>query len=377
MRRRRFYFLEPSKVGRQHITLIAGYLAALVSSDRIRSGLEIHFCSSPSTRACLPPELAARVQCSSVPVMDPEKRRLLLKTLVEFGVTAGYLFRLRRGDVLFVSCLLPTTLLLVEWLNMILRRPGVFVSLHGEVEGIFEESTQRLQSFGFWILKWLRGRRANGPTRLVVIDDFIKARLAADFPANIASSDVFVVHHPILPVAVDAPLGGMRRACFIGYRSRFKGFPHFEEYARSMPGQRFLAIGGGKVDDLSAGTSSALDGEAGYFQAIGGCDLAVFPYVHGYTASLSAAALDALATGVHIVATDRACFRSLAEYFGPGFVTVCESPERLGIALHDAALWRLSQGRGARMQKLEESKYGIAAVGRAFEQLVFSPPKAA
>ena len=113
MRRRRFYFLEPSKVGRQHITLIAGYLAALVSSDRIRSGLEIHFCSSPSTRACLPPELAARVQCSSVPVMDPEKRRLLLKTLVEFGVTAGYLFRLRRGDVLFVSCLLPTTLLLV------------------------------------------------------------------------------------------------------------------------------------------------------------------------------------------------------------------------------------------------------------------------
>jgi glycosyltransferase involved in cell wall biosynthesis len=378
MRRPRFYFLEPSKVGSQHITLIAGYLDALVASEAISGSREIHFCSSASTRAALPRDLSARVRFASVPVMDPEKRRLALKTLVEFAVVARYLVALRRGDVLFVSCLLPTTLLLVEWLNRLLRRRGVYVSLHGEVEGLFEESTQRMQSFGYWILKWMRGRKPHGPTRLVVIDDFIKERLLRDFPAHLAADDLFVVHHPVLPVAVPAAPGGApASACFIGYRTRFKGFPHFERYAREIPGRRFVAIGGGKAEDLTAGATVAFEGEQGYFRAIGQCDLAVFPYVSGYTASLSAAALDALATGVHIVATDRACFRGLAEYLGPDFVTLCESPESAGSALRDPSLWERSKDRLARLQKLEHSKFSLAAVRQAFERLVAAAPQPA
>ena len=374
MRRPRFYFLEPSKIGRQHITLIAGYLAALVASARIGAGRDIYFCSSPSTRACLPPELVGRVWHSTVPVMDPEKRRLFIKTLVEFAVVARYLIGLRRGDVLFVSCVLPTSLLLVEWLNRVLRRPGVFISLHGEIEGVFEESTQGIQSFGYWVLKWLRGRKPHGPTRLVVIDDFIKDRLVAEFPSHIAAEDVFVVHHPVLPVALlEPPAGAQAPVCFIGYRTRFKGFTYFERYARENPGRRFLAIGGGKVDDLTSATTSVFEGDVGYFRAIGQCGLAVFPYVSGYTASLSAAALDALATGVHILATDRACFRGLAEYFGPEFVTVCASPEEVGAALRDPSLWDLSGNRTSRLQVLEQSKYSLDAVRQAFEQIVFAP----
>ncbi len=376
MRKPRFYFLEPSKVGRQHITLLAGYLDALVASESIGAERDIYFCSSPSTRAALPRDLSGRVRFSTVPVMNPEKRRLALKTLMEFAVIARYIAALRRGDVLFVSCVLPTTLLLVEWLNRLVRRPGVFVSLHGEVEGLFEESTQRIHSFGYWALKWMRGRKPHGPTRLVVIDDFIKERLVAEFPSCFAAECIFVVHHPVLPVAVPGgSAAGSKSACFIGYRTKFKGFAHFERYAAENPGRRFLAIGGGKVEDVTAGTTTIFSGEDGYLRAIGQCDLAVFPYVSGYTASLSAAALDALANGVHIIATDRACFRSLAEYFGPEFVTVCASPEQAGAALRNSSIWELSGQRLARLKKLEESKFGIAAVRRAFEHLVSASPR--
>jgi len=68
--------------------------------------------------------------------MNPEKRRLVLKSLVEFCVVFRRMLALRRQDILLVTCVLPTSLILIEWANRLLRRRGVHVVLHGDIEGI-------------------------------------------------------------------------------------------------------------------------------------------------------------------------------------------------------------------------------------------------
>src|SRR2546426_407081 len=148
MERRRFYFLEPSKVASQHITLIEGYLTALSSSPSIIGNFELFLCASRSTLASLPGALTSRFRFRPIPVMNPEKRRQTLKTLLELFVVLRWLGRLRQGDVLFISCIFPTTLWLLELANRLLRRTGVHVVLHGEVEGLFAKSQQRFQSIG-------------------------------------------------------------------------------------------------------------------------------------------------------------------------------------------------------------------------------------
>ena len=282
----------------------------------------------------------------------------------------AYLIRMRRGDRLLVTCLLPSTLLLVEWANRILRISGAHVVLHGEVEGLFDPAPQNSLSFGYWVSRWIRLRKPGSAIRLVVLDDFIRERLLAAFPENIAAADVAVLHHPILPVVRPGPVaGGPPTACFIGYRTKFKGFDQFVKLAKDHPTCRFLAIGGGKVEDMSAKDVQPSRSDQGYLSAIAGCDVAMFPYVSGYTCSLSAAALDALATGVHIIATDRPFFQSAALSFGSEFITVCSSTEDASKLLHDPAVWTRSRHRDQRLEQLSRSKYGLNAVRCAFETL--------
>jgi hypothetical protein len=49
--------------------------------------------------------------------------------------------------------------------------------------------------------------------------------------------------------------------------------------------------------------------------------------------------------------------------------------EQAGAALREPSVWELSSNRAARLRALEESKYGLAAVRRAFEQLVAAAPQ--
>ena len=99
MARRRFIFLEPSKVGSQHITLIEGYLRALLSSDAVRRTFELVFWASDSTAAALSSTTRGAIRHVSIPVMNAEKRRLIRKTCVECYVVVRCLLSMRRGDV--------------------------------------------------------------------------------------------------------------------------------------------------------------------------------------------------------------------------------------------------------------------------------------
>jgi len=370
---KRFFFVEPSKVGPQHITMIEGFLRALTSSERLARTHALIFVSSRSSFAHLSADLQANLHHEAVPVMNPEKRRLILKTFVEFFVVLRYLLKMRSGDLLFVSCVLPTTLLALEYANRVLRRTGFHVTLHGEVEGLFDRSLQRISSYGYWVALWLRRRRPDSMLSLVVIDDFIKQRLLAEFPDKFSDAQISVVHHPITAFVGSAAgrQPPVRPAvCFIGYRTRFKGFDQFEELAGTVPGLRFIAIGGGTVLDIPGGEPRRLDGTAEYIQAIADCSVALFPYVGGYTASLSAAVLDALSAGVHVLATRRACFVALADYFGSNYVTLYDSTEEAASILNNAE-WVARQAtlQTQRLARLTTSRYDIASIRSCFEQL--------
>jgi hypothetical protein len=371
MSRRRFYFVEPSKVGSQHITLIEGYLRALISSTALKQSFDLLFCASRSTAAAL--STATREEIKHVPirVMNPEKRRLILKTLLECYVVTRFLFTKRREDILFVSCVLPTTLLFLEACNRLLRRRGFFVVLHGEVEGLFDKSFQHPRSFGFWVLQWMRLRRRGSTLSLVVIDDFIKRRLLREYPGKLSDIDIFVVCHPISPLArPQSPTSGVPSICFIGYRTAFKGFDQFMHLSGLVPGAAFVAIGGGKVENVQSAQSTPISGSERYLGEISKCNVALFPYVAGYTCSLSAAAVDALSAGAYIVATDRPCFTGLQEYFGPEVITIYSSAAE-AVAMLSQPRW-LEERRSdnaRRLEQLLESKYGLNAVRASFEKL--------
>jgi glycosyltransferase involved in cell wall biosynthesis len=382
MRRRRFLFIEPSKVGSQHITLIEGYLRALLASEQLSRSFELSFLAADSTFAALSSAVRGAVRHIRIPVMNPEKRRLVRKTCVECYVVLRCLLRMRRGDVLFVSCVLPTTLLVLEACNRVLRRRGLFVELHGEIEGLFDRSMQGVRSFGFWVLQWMRLRRRGSLLSLVVIDDFIKSRLLQEYPGKLSVADIFVVHIPVsqlalapMPAAEHAPGDGPgahapATVCFIGYRGRLKGFDQFMQLSESAPAASFVAIGGGKVEDVRSSHSTPIVGSDAYLSAIASCSVALFPYVAGYDCSLSAAALDALSAGVCIVASERACFVSLQQYFGSDMVTVCDGAAAMTALLRDRA-WLDSRraGQARRLERLAASKYGPDSVRTAFEAL--------
>ena len=374
MHRRRFYFVEPSKVGDQHITLIEGYLRALLQSAAVNGSFELVFGASPSTFASLPADMRREVKHEPVPVMNPERRRLARKTFVEFVVVVKYLMRLRAGDVLFVSCVLPTTLLFLELLNRWFKRK-FFVVLHGEIEGLFDPSSQRVTSFGFWASQWLKRRGAASTIKIVVIEDFIMRRLLDAYPEKFTDANVFVVHHPIH--AMDpgqSPTRGRIAVCFVGYRTRHKGFDSFVQLSEAVTDVDFLAIGNRTVQNVRSGeVRSIAGGDYGYLREIAQCAAAIFPYSAGYTCSLSAAALDALAAGVHIVATNRPCFVSLREHFGAAAITVVDSMSDTIVLLKSAAwlkenLARRSQRRAAVLS----SRFGLSSVKGEFERLVSS-----
>jgi hypothetical protein len=367
----KFYLVEASKVGRQHITLLDGYVRALKAADLGAIGYEFIFAAHEGTFESLPLDSRNGLAYLKIHVMDPERRRLVRKSLLEAATVLRLLLKARSNDIILVTCLLPPALILLEFANRLLRRRNLHVVLHGEVEGLYDRSLRKPSSFGYWIWKWLCWRSKHSRIGLVVIDDFIRDRLLKDFTGKIEPRQVQVLHHPIIPPEERADLSPTPRACFIGYRTPFKGFPDFQTLKDVCAGTDLLAIGGGVVEDLRTGQHQTLNGTSGYLKAISGCDVAVFPYRGGYDTSLSAAALDALATGVHMIATRRPCFQALASYFGPGCITLYEERTQLGQLIGDPDRLRaLSSARSERLAGLSGSKYGLAAVKDAFLRFI-------
>lgn len=369
MKRPRFYFLEASKVGTYHITLIDGYLAALAASSIVTS-YDFLFCAHESLWRNLSTAVRAKIAHRAIPVVNQDRHHVVRKSLLEFWVVLRHILRLRRGDVLFISCLIPSALLLVELANRLLRKRNIFVVIHGEIEAPYNGERQSWRKIGYWAERWIAARRKDSLISVVVIDDFIKTNLLARFPGTFKEDAVFVVHHPVSAITVPRPHDGAPTACFIGYRSAAKGFDEFRRLASAHPAVRFIAIGGGKVEDVSTGRIQPLGSGNAFHQAVAGSAVALFPYLSAYDCSLSAAVLDALSCGVHIAATPRACFESLAAAFGPDAVSICRDRAEFDALLSDPQrVAALRQGQQGRLCNLEQSKYGLQQVKNDFELL--------
>lgn len=367
--RKRLIFVEPSKVDKYHITLIDGYLAALMSSPVLKAAFDVTAWLSQSTHDNLSVAVRQSVQYRPIPVIHQDKHHVVRKSLLEFFVMARCLMSLRPGDVALVSCLMPTALLLLEILNGFLRKPGLFVVIHGEIDGLVEGRREHWRSIGHWATRWAEWRSRSSRISIVVIDDFIKDALLRS--EVVAPADLHVVHHPI--TAVPGITGSGQDAhsvCFVGFRTKSKGYGDFEAASGRHPGLQFVVIGKGWVEVLGSGAARPLQGNQGFLEAIGKCAVALFPYTDGYSATLSAAALDTLSAGVHIVATSRPFFLALANYFGSDFVTIYDGEEMLDRLLADQAwLAERQAGQMNRRAALETSKYGMDSVQHELETL--------
>jgi len=369
--RRVIHFVEPSKIGTYHISLIQGYLDALIGSGALTSRYEVILHASASTYENLSAAVRARVNFHRIAVISQDRRRLILKSLLELYAVVRVLLRRARGDIVFVSCVMPSALFLIELLASTFRTAAFFVVIHGEVEGLFQPTVGNLGSYGFWVLKWLQIRKADSPLRIVVLDDFVKCNLLAELGSKFAFGEISVIHHPIAARAAAKPnVVGDITLCFVGYRTPAKGFERFAAASGRHPDLKCIAIGSGRIENLRQGTFAPLENVDAYFRAISGCAAAVFPYVTGYSCALSAAVIDAISCGVHIIATNRPCFESLRAYFGANVVTIFGSQKELDLLLdHKEWLRELSRHQEQTIEMLKHSKYGIEAVRASFEAL--------
>jgi hypothetical protein len=370
------YVVEPSKVRYQHIFVIDGYLRAICAAADDLTGWNVQFWGSRSTIAALSPKASQGCEMRSVPVMDPEKKRLIRKCLLEVAVVLSCMIRMRRRDTLIITCLLSPALMLLQTIATLLPRRNVFVVLHGELEwlGPSPPDSAGVTTVGYWAKKWLWLRRPDSPMKLIVLDGFIRDRLLQEHPADFRGDGLWAVRPPVVPLR-DAQCqaleqGRPAKICFVGYRTRFKSFDNFLLCVAGHPDWQFLAIGGGAEVDVRTGEKRALDSNEDYLAAIAACDVALFPYDAGYSMSLSASGLDALIAGVHIVALERPFFVGLRDALGEDVVTVWRNMAEIDQYMQSLDIQRIRSRRQLRTQLVAASPFGIESVTSAFKDMI-------
>jgi hypothetical protein len=369
---RRLVLLEASKVNNQHSTLVDGILRSYLNGGLgERHGPPILIAHHTLFQS-LSSAAQASVEFRSIPVMDPTRRRLVRKSLMEIYVTFKAILQLRgKSEFLLITTLLPSAALAIEILKWFLPHKKAAVMVHGDIECGMNSDGERVGSIGFFIRCWFWLRKIHSRLDVAVIDRFIAETAIAAFPRALVPAQVFVVPLLIESACVEASPSGKTRCCFVGFDTRHKGFQHFRELSAQFPEIEFVTIGAGVLRDEQTGFVTPLGSNSAFINAIGECDVAIFPYVGGYSCSLSAAATDALAAGTHLLATDRQCFIALAEEFGISSITLCNAQSEMALFLNDREkLKTIRASRAARLAKLEGSRYGLKSVSEALGDML-------
>ncbi len=370
----RFIVMEPSKIGPQHITLLEGYLLALLKLDLPQRGLKLVYRADPSSHAALSDDVRARVPLEPIAVIDPEERRWVAKGFQELGAIRAALATMGPDDILLITCLTAPALFLLELGQALIADRRVVVVLHSELEALFDPGLRSPKTWGFWAYRWFRARRPSSRLGIAVIAPFVRKELETSFPATFPPGNVRLLNFPVSPTMADAPAPeGPPRVSFIGYKTRFKGFEVFARAAAALADEplAFECVGGGQIESVPDGTTRPFAPGLGFLEEVAASALAVFPYQQGYVVTMSAAALDAVATGVHVLATRRPCFQALAEEFGPDSVTLFDTEAELQAILRDRAfVARVRAGAAGRRGQLANSSFGPAATVRAFDAML-------
>lgn len=331
----RLIILEPSKVGTQHITLLNSYLEAAVAASQ---GAVEFWCAS-SLWQQLDGHVRHNLRHRAIPVIDPSWRWFFVKVPLEVLVALTAILRKKPNDVMIITCLMSPALYLVALASRVLRPRAVYVVLHSELEAVLNASlSPKADGYGYWIRKFWRGCLGHRSPGLVVISSFIRTRMLEIAEGRLAPERVRVLTQPIrLPPDIQPQSGVGRtrpKVCFIGYRTRLKGFSTFSRMASSRNDFTWLAIGGGVVENMATGQVTKLERTEDFARAVSGCDIACFPYEAGYDISMSAAVLDAVSAGVHVIASRRGCFAALRDAFGEDIVQCADGIEEINAALN-------------------------------------------
>jgi hypothetical protein len=369
-----FIVLEPSKVGSQHITLLEGYLVALARMQLAARELGVIYRADPSSFAAMSPEVRAAIQHDPISVLDVEKRQWVTKIFQELSLVLRSVAGLKSRDLLLVTCVSSPTLLFLELLSPLFGSRRVVALVHGEMEALFDPRLRGFGSWGGWAYLWSKVRRPTSKLHIAVLAAFIGRALETKLGNSLSHRPPFVLPHPITERTAGRVEPPVMRVVFIGYRTRLKGFSVFERQAKQLrdkAGIDFVAVGAGTVESISSGSTKRITGSDQYLDEISQASIALFPYEAGYDASLSAAALDAISTGVHIVATKRQCFVALREQFGAEFVTLYDDETELHQILTDVPrIARLRSGRANRIAAIASSAYGNQGVIAAFADML-------
>jgi glycosyltransferase involved in cell wall biosynthesis len=374
----RLIILEPSKVGTQHITLIASYLrAAVATGDR-----PVEMWCAASMWDSLPSCLTSEVRHRQIPVIDPSSRRFLVKIPLEVLVTLWAILRKGRNDILLITCLFSPALYQVTRIIRWLRPSSVFVVLHSEIEAVVDKTlSPRFTGYGYWIRRfWQRCLDYDTPG-LVVIDRFIRDRLLTLPEGCLRPERLNVLTMPISVAERDADtkVAGRKRvkpkACFVGFRSRLKGFDEFAEMAAKRDDFAWLAIGGGIVEDMATGEITPLECPEDFAHALSACDVAVFPYRAGYEVSMSAAVLDALSVGLHVIASPRGCFEALSEALGEDLVQCADGADEMNDALNRWLALTEHPDQAAVSRRIAASRFSQSNLNEEMRTLVASCDK--
>lgn len=365
--------LEPSKVGPQHITLLQGYLEALLALGLDARGYRLVYRADPSSHAALEPAVRDAVPLDPIRVTDPEKRRWIRKGLEEVREVLRTVDTLGPDDLLLVTCLTAPALMILEAINRRLPPGQVVAVLHSELEALFDPTIRSPRSWGFWAYRWFRMRRPDSHLGLAVIAGYIRDRLEASFPQTFPAGSVRVLPFPIVKVdAVPVPQPAPR-VSFVGYKTRFKGFPEFEALARRMhaagSGAAFVTVGAGQVENAVDGRARPFDPAAGFLGELASSAVAVFPYQQGYSVTMSAAAIDAIAAGLRLLATPLPCFAALQDAFGADQVQLAQTVDDMAAVLSAPGYFdEPADARGTRMARIAASEFGQASIQAAFRQ---------
>ena len=365
----------------QHSTLVDGILRAALYGGASTVGASPILLAHSTLFDHLSDETKSGIEFRSIPVMDPQRRRLIRKSLLEAYVTFRALLALKTDkEFLLVTTILPSAAILVEILKWLFPRKQMAVMVHGDIEGIFDNARQSIGSFGLYMKLWF-GLRRHSKLRLAVIDRFIAEIAIKTFPLAIRANELFVIPILVEPAKFVTQPEGALKCCFIGFDTPNKGYADYKTLAGQLPELEFLTIGGGFSKDERTGIMTPLLSNADFLNEIAKCDVAIFPYTGGYNCSLSAAATDAVAAGAHVFATDRACFLALAEEFGADSITIFRtSDDMVSVLACPETLQDIRLNRPKRLGLLRGSRYGLASVAQSIRHMLhgvaFTPTRA-
>lgn len=371
----RMIFAEVSKVRHYHSTVMNGFIEAWYEAEANKIWGNPYVFAHESFVKCLSKEVQDKSIIEYISVLDPDKRHLIRKTIIEFFVTMKIITSMRKEDVLLITTIFPTTMVLVEIFVKLFPKRNVTVLQHNELEDAFLEERPSLGTYGHANLMWHKVRQLGSHIKIAVLANFIAEGVKLRFHKSLKHNQLHVIPMPMKAITADEhPRGERLKCCFVGFDTKVKGFSFFEKLAEKNPDKDFVQIGGGVVRKLNSSLVTELKTPEAFIESLSSADVAIMPYTSGYEYSLSAAATDAISAGVHLLTFDRGCFRALRSIFGPESVTICTNDLEMHQYLTDQD-WNIMvrNGKVERLVKVNQSEFGLGNVGKSLSRLIPIP----